>query len=442
MGPPGPPLSKASIFEIIGPLGLRQLVADSFLLVSVLSNLTTSMTRSFQTGHQIGVYRRGKRTESDAIPFSVEELEARARQRLSPEAYDWVAGTAGGGGTGRANLEAFARWQIVPRMLVDISERDYSVELFGERWPSPLAIAPIGVQAGCHPDGEKAVAAASASLGVPFIISTVATFPMEEVAVASGAGPRWFQLYWSKVPELTLSFLRRAEASGYSAIVVTLDTQSLGWRETNLQLAHLPFLQGIGLANYFSDPVFRSMLSQTPEEDVDAAAEKYLEVFSDLSHTWESLRFIREHTKLPILVKGVQHPEDARMAVDQGVDGIVVSNHGGRQTDGSIGTLDALPAVVDAVGDRMPVLVDSGIRRGCDVFKAIALGASAVLLGRPFMWALTVGGEAGVREYLHHFNADIDLTFALAGKSSIHDVSVDDLYRVGENPTSTAAAVS
>jgi len=398
------------------------------------------MTRSFQTGHQIGVYRRGKRTESDAIPFSVEELETRARQRLSPEAYDWVAGTAGGGATARANLEAFQRWQIVPRMLADISERDYSVEVLGQHWPSPLAIAPIGVQAGCHPEGEKAVAAASASLGVPFIISTVATFPMEAVAEASGAGPRWFQLYWSKERDLTLSFLRRAEASGYSAIVVTLDTQSLGWRETNLQLAHLPFLQGIGLANYFSDPVFRSMLDRPPEEDVDAAAEKYLEVFSDLSHTWESLEFIRQNTKLPVLVKGVQHPDDARMAIDQGVDGVVVSNHGGRQTDGSIGTLDALPGVVEAVGEHVPVLLDSGIRRGCDVFKAVALGARAVLLGRPFMWALTVGGEAGVREYLNHFHADIDLTFALAGKASVAEVSVEDLYRVGDRPTPSPVA--
>lgn len=271
------------------------------------------------------------------------------------------------------------------------------------------------------------MARAAAALGVTFTLSTVATFSMEEVAQAAGPAPRWFQLYWSKLPEITLSFLQRAEAAGYTAIVVTLDTQSLGWRETNLQLAHLPFLQGIGLANYFSDPVFRSLLASPPEDDISAAADKYLEVFSNLAHTWESLRFIREHTRLPVLVKGVQHPDDARHALDAGVDGIIVSNHGGRQTDGSIATLDALPGVVAAVDGRAPVLMDSGIRRGCDVFKARALGASAVLLGRPFMWALTVSGEAGVRDYLLNLSADIDLTFALSGKKRAAEVTRHDL---------------
>lgn len=397
---------------------------------------TSTSERSFQTGHQISVYRAGKSTAAAAIPFGVEALEAKARARLSPEAYDWVAGVAGGGGTARANLAAFERWQIVPRVLRDISQRDFSVECFGQRWPAPFAVAPIGVQAGCHPEGEKATARAAAALGITFILSTVSTFPMEEVAAASGGGPRWFQLYWSKLPELTLSFLRRAEAAGYSAIVVTLDTPSLGWRETNLQLAYLPFLQGVGLANYFSDPVFRSLLARPPEKDVAAAADKYLEVFSNLSHTWESLRFIRENTKLPVLVKGVQHPDDARRALDVGMDGIVVSNHGARQTDGSIGTLDALPDVVAAVDDRAPVLLDSGIRRGCDVLKAVALGAKAVLLGRPYMWALTVGGETGVREHLKNFGADIDLTFALAGKRCVGEVTREDLRHVN-HPAST-----
>jgi len=383
--------------------------------------------RSFQTGHQIAIYRAGKRTDADAIPLAVEALEQKAKARLSPEAYDWVAGVAGGGATARANLAAFDRWQIVPRMLCDISQRDFNVEILGKRWPLPFALAPIGVQAGCHPEGEKATARAAAALGLTFALSTVSTFTMEEVAEAAGPGPRWYQLYWSKLPEITQSFLQRAERAGYEAIVVTLDTQSLGWRETNLQLAHLPFLQGIGLANYFSDPVFRSLLSQPPEDDIAAAADKYLEVFSNLAHTWASLQFIRDHTRLPILVKGVQHPDDARKALDVGVEGIIVSNHGGRQTDGSVGTLEMLPSIAAAVGGRVPLLFDSGIRRGCDVFKAIALGANAVLLGRPCMWALTVGGEAGVREYLMNFSADLDLTFALAGKSRVSEVSAVDL---------------
>jgi len=384
-------------------------------------------SRSFQTGHQIGVYKRGKRTDPDAIPFAVEDIEAEARKRISPEDYDWVAGVAGGGATGRANLSAFERWRIVPRMLRDISERDLGVEILGERWPTPFAIAPIGVQTASHPEGEKATARAAASLGVPMMVSTVSAFPMEEVAEASGDGPRWFQLYWPEPSDLTLSLLRRAEEAGYSAIVVTLDTQSLGWRESNLQLAHLPFLSGVGLANYFSDPVFRSLLDRPPEEDVEAAAEKYLEVFSDLSRTWESLRFLRENTDLPILVKGVQHPDDARRAIDQGMNGIVVSNHGGRQTDGSVGTLEVLPDVAEAVNGRVPILFDSGIRRGCDVFKALALGADAVLVGRPFMWALAVGGEEGVREFLLNFTADIDLTFGLAGKRNVQEIRREDL---------------
>ncbi|MDA0813949.1 MAG: alpha-hydroxy-acid oxidizing protein [Verrucomicrobia bacterium] len=357
-------------------------------------------TRSFQTGHQIGIYRRGPRNDADVIPFAVEALEAKARQRLSPEAYDWVSGVAGGGQTARANLSAFERWRIIPRMLCDISERDFGVEVLGQRWPMPYAIAPIGVQAGSHREGEKATARAAASLGIPMIVSTVSTFTLEEVAEASGSGRRWFQLYWPKRDDLTRSLLRRAEEAGYEAIVVTLDTQSLGWRESNLQLAHLPFLSGTGLANYFSDPVFRSMLAKSPEDDLDAAVEKYLEVFSELSRTWESISFIKENTSLPVLVKGVQHPDDALRAQDQGIDGIVVSNHGGRQTDGSVSTLEMLPSIVDAVEENVPVLFDSGIRRGCDAFKAIALGARAVLIGRPFMWALAVGGERGVQELM------------------------------------------
>jgi isopentenyl diphosphate isomerase/L-lactate dehydrogenase-like FMN-dependent dehydrogenase len=384
-------------------------------------------TRSFQTGRQIEIYRTGKRTDPGFIPLAVEQLEEKARSILSAEAYDWIAGSAGSSTTARNNLAAFDRWRIVPRMLCDISSRDFGLSLFGHDLSLPLLIAPIGVQGAAHPEGEKASAAAAATLGIPFVISNVATFSMEEVAQAAGPGPRWFQLYWPKDPELTLSFLDRAKRAGYSAIVVTLDTQSLGWRERNLQLAFLPFLKGTGLANYFTDPVFRRSLARPPEEDVPAAAERYLQVFSDLSRTWKDLKFLRDNTDLPLLVKGVQHPEDARRALDQGVDGIVVSNHGGRQVDGSVGTLEVLPAVVDAVADRVPVLFDGGIRRGADVFKAVALGARAVLVGRPVLWALAAGGREGVREYLLNLAADLDLTFALAGKSRLADVRRSDL---------------
>jgi len=397
--------------------------------------------RTFQTGRQIGIYRAGKRIDPGFIPLAVEELERKAQSLLSAEAYDWIAGSAGGGATARANLAAFERWGIVPRMLCDISNRDFSVSLFGDRLPLPLLVAPIGVQAAAHAEGEKASAAAAAALGIPFVLSNVATFSLEEVAQAAGPGPRWFQLYWPKDPELTASFLERAKRAGYSAIVVTLDTPTLGWRERNLQLSFLPFLQGMGLANYFSDPVFRRSLARPPEEDVPAAAERYLQVFSDLSRTWKDLRALRAATDLPLVVKGIQHPDDARRALDQGVDGVVVSNHGGRQVDGSVGTLDVLPSVVDAVNDRVPVLFDGGIRRGADVFKAVALGARAVLVGRPVLWALAVGGAGGVREYLQNLAADLDLTFALAGKRRLADVGRSDLVSPGLLPGASSGTM-
>jgi lactate 2-monooxygenase len=396
-------------------------------------------TRSFQTGRQIAIYRAGPRSDAGSIPLAVEELEDKARGRLSPEAYDWIAGSAGGGATARRNLAAFERWRIVPRMLCDISNRNFGLSLLGHTLPLPLLIAPIGVQGAAHPDGEKACAAAAASVGIPFVLSNVATFSMEEVAKTAGPGPRWFQLYWPKDPELALSFLQRAKRAGYTAIVVTLDTPSLGWREQNLQLAHLPFLSGTGLANYFTDPVFRRSLARTPEEDVAAAAEHYLQGFSDLSRTWKDLQFLRAHTDLPLIVKGIQHPDDARRALDAGVDGIVVSNHGGRQVDGSVGTLEVLPDVADAVDGRVPVLFDGGIRRGADVFKAVALGAKAVLVGRPVQWALAVGGEQGVRDYLLNLAADLDLTFALAGKRRLTDLGRHDL-RSDSHLRCTAAA--
>jgi isopentenyl diphosphate isomerase/L-lactate dehydrogenase-like FMN-dependent dehydrogenase len=382
---------------------------------------------TFQIGRQMEIYRAGKRTDTGQIPLAVEELEAKARGILSEEAYDWIAGTAGRGDTGRNNLSAFERYQIVPRMLCDISQRDFGLELFGQRLPHPFLVAPIGVQAAAHVEGEKASAAAAASLGVPFVLSNVASFSMEAVAQAAGPGPRWFQLYWPNDAELTQSLVRRAESAGYSAIVLTLDTQILGWRERNLQLAFLPFLRGQGLANYFTDPVFRKGLAKPPEEDLNAAVDHYLQVFSDLRRTWKDLRLLREITRLPLLVKGIQHADDAREALDQGVDGIVVSNHGGRQVDGAVATLDVLPTIVDAVQGRVPVLFDGGIRRGADVFKALALGARAVLVGRPILWALSVGGRNGVVEYLRNLAADIDLTFALSGKRTLTDVWRDDL---------------
>jgi len=367
---------------------------------------------------QIEIYLGGLADRKPLLPVMLDKLERRAREALTPEAWDYIAGGAGGEDTMRANRDAFRRWRIVPRMLRNVAHRDLSVEIFGGRLPAPVLLGPVGVQGIIHPEAEVAVARAAAALGIPFALSTVSSKNIEEVAAAAGAGPRWFQLYTSKDPELTASMVRRAEQAGYSAIVVTLDTTMLAWRERDLDYPFLPFLQGQGLANYFTDPVFRSRLAATPEQNRAAAVQHWVAIYSNPSFDWEQFRAVRRQTRLPLLLKGILHAEDARLARKWAADGIIVSNHGGRQVDGAIAALDALPAVVKAVEGSVPVLFDSGIRRGADALKALALGARAVLLGRPYLWGLAAGGEQGAREVLLNFLADFDLTLGLSGYSS------------------------
>jgi lactate 2-monooxygenase len=366
-------------------------------------------------GYQNRIYLEGLSGRLPGLPLTYEALEQRAERQLTRGAFGYVAGGAGAEDTMRANREAFRRWRIVPRMLRDVSRRDLGTTLLGTAMPAPLMLAPVGVQSIVHPDAEVAVARAAAATGVPMVLSTASSRSLEEVAEAQGDAPRWFQLYWPRDPDLAASLLGRAERAGYGAIVVTLDTWLLAWRPRDLELAYLPFLHGEGIANYLSDPVFRAALPAPPEEDMAGAVRHFLSVFSDPSVTWAGLSFLRESTRLPIVLKGILHPDDARRAVDHGVDGILVSNHGGRQVDGSIAALDALPGVVDAVPESLPVLFDSGIRSAADAFVALALGARAVLLGRPYIWALAVAGEDGVAELLRGFLAELDLTFALSG---------------------------
>lgn len=361
----------------------------------------------------------GKRIE---LPFSFDEWEARARAALPEAAYWYIAGAAGGGATMRANRAAFERVKLVHRVLNDVTERDTSTEIFGARIPSPFMLAPIGVQGIMHSDGERAPARAAAATGIPFVLSTVSSVTIEEIAQIMGDSPRWFQLYPARSRDVASSMVSRAESSGYSAIVVTLDTPVLGWREQDLRLGYLPFLQGQGIANYLSDPVFRSMLAKPPEEDPRAAIMQFLGVFTNPAFGWNDVSWLRSQTKLPIVLKGLVHPDDARKALDHGVDGIVVSNHGGRQLDGGIATLDALPAMVEAVQARVPLLVDSGVRHGADVLKALALGATAVLLGRPYAYAMASHGEEGVRHLIRSMMAEIDLQLALCGLTSISAV--------------------
>ena len=378
-------------------------------------------------GYENEIYLGGLAGQTPGLPLDLDALEAAAREVLSPEAYDYVAGGAGSEDTVRANREAFRRRRIVPRVLTDVAERDLSTEVLGTAMPAPVLLAPVGVQGIVHADAEVAVARAAASIGVPIVLSTVSSKSMEEVAEASGANPRWFQLYWPNEPELTASFLSRAEAAGYSAVAVTLDTRILAWRPRDLQRAYLPFLRTEGLANYLSDPVFRAPLEG---DDPAQAALRWVGVFSDASSTWDRLASLREMTSLPILLTGVLHPDDARLALDHGMDGLIVSNHGGRQVDGSIAALDALPGVVEAVQGRVPVLFDSGIRTGADAVKALALGARAVLLGRPYIWGLALAGEDGVRQVLRAFLADLDLTVALSGRRSLDELDASMLTGV------------
>jgi lactate 2-monooxygenase len=407
---------------------------------------------------QTEIYLAGVRGRRPLIPFDYEKLDRLARRRMARDAYAYVAGGAGAERTIEANRAAFDRWKIVPRVLRDVSDRDLSVQLFGRSLRTPFLLAPIGVLELAHRDADVAVAKAAASEGVPMIFSNQASRPMEQCAEAMGDATRWFQLYWSTSDELVASFVGRAEACGCEAIVVTLDTKMLGWRSRDLDFAHLPFATGKGIAQYTSDPVFRSLVDPGPVQTSGAptpkavrslvqatrsypgsfrtnlrsgtgiaAVRKVMEIYSRPSLTWSGFAWLREQTRLPIVLKGILSPEDARLAVEHGMDAIVVSNHGGRQVDGSIGSLDALPGVADAVGDRIPVLFDSGVRGGADTFKALALGATAVLLGRPYVYGLALQGEAGVREVIRNHVADFDLTMGLSGCRSIGEIGSDCL---------------
>jgi lactate 2-monooxygenase len=379
------------------------------------------------SAYQYEIYLYGMTGQRPELNCCLTRLEELAAQRLTPEAFNYVAGSAGDEKTARANLAAFERHQIVPRMLRDVHQRDVSVELFGTVLPGPLLLAPVGVLSIVHEEAEPAAARAAAAQGLPFIHSCASSTPMEQVAEAMGDAPRWFQLYWGKDREVTRSMLRRAAAAGYSALVVTLDTRILAWRPRDLDQAYLPFLHGVGTANYFTDPAFQAGLAKPVEEDPEAAVMHFVQMFVDPSTTWDDLAYLRAEWPGPIVLKGIQHPDDARRALVAGMDGVVVSNHGGRQVNGAIAALDALPAVAEAVGERIPVLFDSGIRTGDDVFKALALGAKAVLVGRPYAYGLGLNGQAGVEHVLRSLMAEFDLTMALSGYSELAQLGPDAL---------------
>ncbi|SMH47178.1 alpha-hydroxy-acid oxidizing protein [Mesorhizobium australicum] len=394
---------------------------------------------------QMQIYVPGVGGARPLVPVAPDALEAKAAAAMSPDAAAYIVGGAGMESTMRANRAAFERHRFVPRVLNDVSTRDLSVELFGRRHAAPVLLAPVGVLEMVHPEADLAVARAAAAEGIGYVFSNQASVAMEKTAAAMGSAPRWFQLYWSSDDAFVQSLVGRAESCGCEAIVVTLDTTLLGWRPRDLDKASLPFLKGQGLAQYLSDPVFRAAIpAKAPETGVKprglgvieallslrrkgkafdlsigqvrAAVGHFVATYSRPDLTWADIARLRAMTKLPILLKGVRHADDARLAKEHGVDGLVVSNHGGRQVDGEIATLDALPGVVAAAGE-MPVLMDSGIRSGADMAKALALGARAVLLGRPYVYGLALAGEAGVGEVIRNVIAEFDLTLALIGRT-------------------------
>ncbi|TDH56163.1 lactate 2-monooxygenase [Mycobacterium eburneum] len=380
--------------------------------------------------YQFEIYLQGLAGVTPSLPMAYADLEVKAQAAMPPSVWSFVAGGAGNERTQQANVTAFERWGLMPRMFVGAADRDLSVELFGMRLPSPVFLAPIGVIGICGQDGhgDLATARAAAATGVPMMLSTFSADPLEAVATELGDTPGFFQLYVPKDRDLAASLVHRAEAAGYKAIVVTLDSWAPGWRPRDLATAYSPPLRGHCLANYTSDPVFRAGLTQPPEENPQAAVLAWVQTFGN-PLTWDDLPWLRSLTDLPLIVKGICHPDDARRAKDGGVDGIYCSTHGGRQANGGLPALDCLPAVVEAA-DGLPVLFDSGVRSGADIIKALALGATAVGVGRPYAYGLALGGVDGVVHVLRSLLAEADLIMAVDGYSSPADLTPEALRRV------------
>ncbi|MDV8025034.1 alpha-hydroxy-acid oxidizing protein [Rhodococcus sp. IEGM 1330] len=378
--------------------------------------------------HQLGIYAAGMfAQQTPSITTNLARLEDQAAEKLSPEALGYIVASAGSGSTARANRAAFDRWAITPRMLRSSAARDHSCTVLGTDMPAPLMIAPVGIQTLAHPEGELATVRAAAELAVPYIHSTQASHSFEQIAEAGGDAPRWYQLYWPTDESVLLSFLQRAKDSGFSALVLTLDTTLLGWRPADLDRGYLPFLANLGIENYLTDPAFQAGLAQPVEENPVAAAMHWAQMFPNPGLSWKNLAFLREHWSGPIVLKGICTVGDAREAAAHGVDGIVVSNHGGRQIDGARPSLDALPSIVDAVGDQLTILFDSGVRTGADMAKALALGADAVLLGRPFLYGLALGGQEGVAHVLRCLLAEFDLVTSLSGHTGAGELGRDSI---------------
>ncbi|WP_404460060.1 alpha-hydroxy-acid oxidizing protein [Sutcliffiella horikoshii] len=359
--------------------------------------------------------------------YHFEDLEKKAESILAPHPFTYVRSGSGDEETMQDNVADLRKWKIRPRFLQDVSKRNLSISLFGKTYKTPYFLAPIGNLGIVHPEAELAVSRAAKQVGIPIIASTVTSFSMEEIAAE--AGDRWFQLYCSSDWQITLSFVKRAEQAGYEAIVLTVDMPALGYRAADLTNQYAPFRLGAASGNYFSDPVFQNKLACPPSQDFHRAIGEQVKHLFAPGFTWEDVATLRKATTLPILLKGILHPADAKKAMEYKVDGLIVSNHGGRQLDGCISSIAALPAIVDEVRGRIPVLFDSGIRKGADVVKAMALGADAVLLGRPYVYGLAIDGEEGVKTVLDNFIYDLDATVATAGVRAVSELNRDLVVR-------------
>ncbi|MCU0499939.1 MAG: alpha-hydroxy-acid oxidizing protein [Anaerolineae bacterium] len=351
-------------------------------------------------------------------PLNLFDYERMAAARLDPMVYGYYVGGANDEITLRENRESFNRISLRPRMMVDVGERDLSTVILGQRYATPIITAPMAFIALAHPDGERGVARAAGSLGIPMTLSTMATTSIEDVA-AERAGPLWFQLYVYKDRGITRWLVERAETAGYEALVVTVDSPLLGKRERDVRNQfHLP--EGYTAAN-LNDPSYRRVSAV----DQGSGLASYIASLYDPALTWKDLEWFASITKMPIWVKGILRGDDAQRAVDHGASGIVVSNHGGRQLDTAIAGITALPEVIAAVNGRVDVLLDGGIRRGTDILKALAFGACGVMIGRPILWGLAVNGEQGVRDILTILRAELELAMALCGAPTVNEITPD-----------------
>lgn len=355
----------------------------------------------------------------EQLPINFSDLEKVAEEHLSVEAFGYIRSGAGGEETLRKNTSSFSKLSLVPRFLNDVSSIDPSITLFGHTYPQPIMLAPVGMQKLANEEAELASSQAAATFGIPFVQSTVSSYSIEDIKKVTGDSPKWFQLYWSQNENVSYSMVKRAEDAGYEAIVLTIDTVMPGWREQDMRNQFSPLKTGLGRANYETDEVFLNDLENQETETIIQA------VVNNIPHpklNWDNVAELQKRTKLPILLKGILHPEDALLAIERGIDGIIVSNHGGRQLDGVIASIEALPAIIDAVKGRIPVLLDSGIRRGSDVLKALSLGADAVLIGRPYVYALAEGGQDGVERLISTFIQEITVSMVLVGAKTVADL--------------------